>query len=126
MSRAEALVADAARSGVENANFWRLQTVAAVRCLLHAAALDLSVGEQRCLVDGADDHLGAVDAELVGAAETVEEDIADAVAAAKDGLRIDRIGEAESRAEIRLRHRPRARSGQDRENGKANGVEPEC
>ena len=40
MSRADALVTDAGKSGVENASFWRLQTVTAVRCLLHAAALD--------------------------------------------------------------------------------------
>jgi type IV secretory pathway TraG/TraD family ATPase VirD4 len=39
MARAETLVADASRSGVENANFWRTQAVSAVRCLLHAAAL---------------------------------------------------------------------------------------
>jgi type IV secretory pathway TraG/TraD family ATPase VirD4 len=35
-----ALVADAGRSAVENANFWRQQTVSVVRCLLHAAAVD--------------------------------------------------------------------------------------
>jgi type IV secretion system protein VirD4 len=40
MIRAEALVADAGRSGVENASFWRNQAVSATRCLLHAAALD--------------------------------------------------------------------------------------
>jgi type IV secretory pathway TraG/TraD family ATPase VirD4 len=40
MIRAEALVVDAARSGVENGNFWRTQALSAVRCLLHAAALD--------------------------------------------------------------------------------------
>ncbi len=40
MSRAETLVADGSRSGVENAGFWRAQSVSAVRCLLHAAALD--------------------------------------------------------------------------------------
>jgi type IV secretory pathway TraG/TraD family ATPase VirD4 len=39
MARAETLVADASRSGVENASFWRTQAVSAVRCLLHAAAL---------------------------------------------------------------------------------------
>jgi type IV secretory pathway TraG/TraD family ATPase VirD4 len=39
MARAETLVADGSRSGVENANFWRTQAVSAVRCLLHAAAL---------------------------------------------------------------------------------------
>jgi type IV secretory pathway TraG/TraD family ATPase VirD4 len=39
MLRAAALVADAGRSGVENANFWRQQTVSVVRCLLHAAAV---------------------------------------------------------------------------------------
>jgi type IV secretion system protein VirD4 len=40
MSRADTLVADGSRSGVENAGFWRAQSVSAVRCLLHAAALD--------------------------------------------------------------------------------------
>ena len=40
MLRAAALVADAGRSGVDNSNFWRQQTVSAVRGLLHAAALD--------------------------------------------------------------------------------------
>lgn len=39
MIRAEALVSDAGRSGVENANFWRQQAVSATRCMLHAAAL---------------------------------------------------------------------------------------
>ncbi len=38
MGRAVALVGDAAR-GTENASFWAQQTVQAVRCLLHAAAL---------------------------------------------------------------------------------------
>ncbi len=38
--RAEALVSEAGRSGVENATFWRQQALAATRCLLHAAALD--------------------------------------------------------------------------------------
>jgi type IV secretion system protein VirD4 len=40
MIRAEALVADASGSGVENANFWRTQALSATRCMLHAAALD--------------------------------------------------------------------------------------
>lgn len=40
MIRAEALVADAGRSGMENGSFWRTQAVSVVRCLLHAAALD--------------------------------------------------------------------------------------
>jgi type IV secretion system protein VirD4 len=40
MRRAAALVAGAAESGVENGAFWRQRTLAAVRCLLHAAALD--------------------------------------------------------------------------------------
>ena len=40
MARAETLVADARHSGVENANFWRAQAVAATRSLLHAAALE--------------------------------------------------------------------------------------
>jgi type IV secretion system protein VirD4 len=40
MVRAEALVADAGRAGVENANFWRTQAASATRCMLHAAALD--------------------------------------------------------------------------------------
>ena len=39
MARAETLVVDASRSGVENASFCRTQAVSAVRCLLHAAAL---------------------------------------------------------------------------------------
>jgi hypothetical protein len=39
MARAETLVVDASRSGVENASFWRTQAVSAVRSLLHAAAL---------------------------------------------------------------------------------------
>ncbi len=40
MIRAEALVADAGRSGVENASFWRTQALSVTRCMLHAAALD--------------------------------------------------------------------------------------
>jgi type IV secretory pathway TraG/TraD family ATPase VirD4 len=40
MIRAEALVADASRSGVENGGFWRTQAVSVTRCMLHAAALD--------------------------------------------------------------------------------------
>ena len=40
MVRAAALVGDARGSGVENGNFWHQQTLSAVRCLLHAAALD--------------------------------------------------------------------------------------
>jgi type IV secretion system protein VirD4 len=40
ISRAEALVGDPSRSGVENATFWRQQALSATRCLLHAAALD--------------------------------------------------------------------------------------
>jgi len=40
MLRAAALVADAGRSGVDNSNFGRQQTISAVRGLLHAAALD--------------------------------------------------------------------------------------
>jgi type IV secretion system protein VirD4 len=40
MLRAEALVADSRRAGVENGTFWRQQALAVVRCLLHAAALD--------------------------------------------------------------------------------------
>ena len=49
----------------------------------------LPVGEQRRLIDGADHDLRAVDAEFVGAAEPVEEDVADAVAAAENRLRSD-------------------------------------
>jgi type IV secretion system protein VirD4 len=40
MIRAEALVADPGRSGVENANFWRTQALSVTRCMLHAAALN--------------------------------------------------------------------------------------
>ncbi len=40
MIRAEALVADGARSGVENGSFWRTQALSVTRCMLHAAALD--------------------------------------------------------------------------------------
>jgi type IV secretory pathway TraG/TraD family ATPase VirD4 len=40
MLRAEALVADSGRSGVENGTFWRQQALSVVRCLLHAAAID--------------------------------------------------------------------------------------
>jgi len=40
MLRAEALVADSGRSGVENGTFWRTQALSVVRALLHAAALD--------------------------------------------------------------------------------------
>ncbi len=40
MLRAEALVPDSGRSGMENGNFWRQQALSVVRCLLHAAALD--------------------------------------------------------------------------------------
>jgi type IV secretory pathway TraG/TraD family ATPase VirD4 len=39
MIRANALCADAAE-GTESATFWKQQTITAVRCLLHAAALD--------------------------------------------------------------------------------------
>jgi type IV secretion system protein VirD4 len=37
--RAEALVSESNRSGVENGTFWRQQALTATRCLLHAAAL---------------------------------------------------------------------------------------
>lgn len=40
MIRAEALVADGAKSGVENGSFWRTQALSVTRCMLHAAALD--------------------------------------------------------------------------------------
>jgi type IV secretory pathway TraG/TraD family ATPase VirD4 len=40
MIRAEALVSDSGRSGVENGTFWRQQALAVTRCLLHAGALD--------------------------------------------------------------------------------------
>ncbi len=40
MPRAETLVPDGGRSGVENGTFWRQQALSVVRCLLHAAALD--------------------------------------------------------------------------------------
>jgi type IV secretion system protein VirD4 len=40
MRRAAALVPGGAESGIENGAFWRQQTLSAVRCLLHAAALD--------------------------------------------------------------------------------------
>ncbi|MHB1533094.1 MAG: type IV secretory system conjugative DNA transfer family protein [Acidimicrobiales bacterium] len=40
MIRAEAIVADGAKSGVENASFWRTQALSVTRCMLHAAALD--------------------------------------------------------------------------------------
>jgi type IV secretion system protein VirD4 len=40
MIRAEALVGDGAKSGVENASFWRTQALSVTRCMLHAAALD--------------------------------------------------------------------------------------
>ena len=40
MIRAETLVADAGRSGVENGGFWRAQATSVTRCMLHAAALD--------------------------------------------------------------------------------------
>ena len=40
MIRAEALVADAGRSGVENGGFWRAQAISVTRCMLHAAALE--------------------------------------------------------------------------------------
>jgi type IV secretion system protein VirD4 len=40
MSRADTLVAEGSRLGVENAGFRRAQSVSAVRCLLHAGALD--------------------------------------------------------------------------------------
>ncbi len=40
MVRAETLVADAGRAGVENASFWRTQALSATRSMLHAAALD--------------------------------------------------------------------------------------
>jgi len=40
MIRAEALVGDGSKAGVENAGFWRTQALSVTRCLLHAAALD--------------------------------------------------------------------------------------
>lgn len=40
MVRANALVVEGAKSGVENGNFWRQQALSVTRCLLHAAALD--------------------------------------------------------------------------------------
>jgi type IV secretion system protein VirD4 len=40
MIRAEALVGDGSKEGVENAGFWRTQALSVTRCLLHAAALD--------------------------------------------------------------------------------------
>ncbi len=40
MIRAEALVSDGAKAGVENASFWRTQALSVTRCMLHAAALD--------------------------------------------------------------------------------------
>ncbi|MHB8456611.1 MAG: type IV secretory system conjugative DNA transfer family protein, partial [Acidimicrobiales bacterium] len=40
MIRADALVSDAGRSGIENGNFWRQQALSVTRCMLHAAALD--------------------------------------------------------------------------------------
>ena len=40
MIRAEALVSDSAKAGVENASFWRTQALSVTRCMLHAAALD--------------------------------------------------------------------------------------
>ncbi len=40
MVRAQALVVEGAKSGVENGNFWRQQALSVTRCLLHAAALD--------------------------------------------------------------------------------------
>lgn len=40
MIRAEALVSEPGKSGVENANFWRQQALSAAQCMLHAAALD--------------------------------------------------------------------------------------
>jgi type IV secretory pathway TraG/TraD family ATPase VirD4 len=40
MIRAEALVSEPGKSGIENANFWRQQALSATRCMLHAAALD--------------------------------------------------------------------------------------
>ncbi|MGC8512688.1 MAG: type IV secretory system conjugative DNA transfer family protein [Acidimicrobiales bacterium] len=46
MIRAEALVADGSKSGVENASFWRTQALSVTRCMLHAAALD-----GRCAAD---------------------------------------------------------------------------
>lgn len=39
MARADALIGDGSRSGVDDAKFWRTQAVTAMRCLLHAAAL---------------------------------------------------------------------------------------
>jgi type IV secretory pathway TraG/TraD family ATPase VirD4 len=45
MIRAEALVSDSGRSGVENGTFWRQQALAVTRCLLHAGALG---GRQPC------------------------------------------------------------------------------
>ncbi len=40
MIRAEALVAEGSKSGVENAGFWRTQALSVTRCMLHAAALE--------------------------------------------------------------------------------------
>jgi len=39
MTRADTLVADAGRAGMENGTFWRAQAAGVTRCLLHAAAL---------------------------------------------------------------------------------------
>ncbi len=38
--RAESLVPESNRQGVENGNFWRQQALSVTRCLLHAAAVD--------------------------------------------------------------------------------------
>ena len=39
IARADSLIGDGSRSGVDDARFWRTQAVTAMRCLLHAAAL---------------------------------------------------------------------------------------
>ena len=40
MIRANTLVVEAKKSGVENASFWRIQALVVTQCLLHAAALE--------------------------------------------------------------------------------------
>src|SRR3954463_10292600 len=60
----------------------------------------LAVAEQWTLIHGRDVHLGPVYPKFVGAAQSIQVDIADAITSSHNGLAVRRIGEAEARAEV--------------------------
>src|SRR5712692_5857743 len=62
--------------------------------------VDLTAGEKGRLVYRRNHDLRAVDAKQVGAAHAVIMHVADAVSAANDGLRRNRIGQPDARAEV--------------------------